>query len=290
MVKVIFDKIKQKWIVLPLYSKEGFYMDGYLHKNLILYKKMVRQNRDMPFVVSGMEGDGKTVLLHTILKFCDHSYNIKRCYMDGNNFLRGLIKEEKPYKSHGLDEAQEFTSRDAMNKWVKKCIEVVSKIRAKKLYWGMAIPSFFELEKYLAIHRSRFLIYVYAVKGNRGYFKFYNWERKKMLYLKGKKNYDYNAVKPNFIGSFTLDAFPFKWEDYDGIKIDSINSIQLNETQRNPKAILQRNVLLNHLIKDLKLMSAQKVAELLKSKYCGMDSTTIRKITKEMQEMSLSGD
>ena len=288
MVKVIFDKERRKWIELPPYSKNGFYMDGYLHKNLILYKKMVRQNRDMPFVISGMEGDGKTVLLHTILKFCDHSYNLKRCYMGGNDFLKGLIREQKTYKSHGLDEAQEFTSRDAMNKWTKKCIEVVSKIRAKQLYWGMAIPSFFELEKYLAIHRSRFLIYVYAVKGNRGYFRFYNWERKKLLYLKGKKSYDYNAVKPNFIGSFTLSAFPFKWDEYDKIKMESISSIKLTDGKVHTRPIAQRNILLNHIISELKVMSTHKTAKLLKSKGYGMDYGNIRQILQEFELLKLS--
>ena len=61
MVKVKFDKQRRKWITLDKFSKDGFYLDGYLHKNLILYKKMVRGNRDCPFVITGMEGDGKTV-------------------------------------------------------------------------------------------------------------------------------------------------------------------------------------------------------------------------------------
>jgi len=290
MVKVKFDKQRRKWITLDKYSKDGFYLDGYLHKNLILYKKMVRQNRDCPFVITGMEGDGKTVLLHTILKFLDHSYNMKRCYMEGDKFLHGLIKEEKPYKSHGLDEAQEFTSRDAMNKWVKKCINVVSKIRAKRLYWGMAIPSFFELEKYLAIHRTRFLIYVYAIKGNRGYFKFYNWEKKKLLYLKGKKGYDYTAVKPNFIGSFTLKGFPFKWEEYDEMKMNAIDSIELNEPKRNPNAIKQRNTLLHHVITTTKKFNAKNISELFKNKGCKLSSSTIRQIIQEISRNEPSQD
>ena len=63
---------------------------------------------------------------------------------------------------------------------------------------------FFDLDKYVALWRSRVLVHVYTAKDwERGFLAFYNIDKKKYLYMTGKKFYNYNNPKPNFIGRFT---------------------------------------------------------------------------------------
>jgi len=241
------------------YGDYTAYMDGYLQNNLELYKKMVKKKFDLFFVVTGREGVGKSVLCATILKYLDNSFNMDRCFMNGDDFIRALIEadgEKDKFKAFMFDEGQEFTSRSAVTKFNKLLVQVISKIRAKQLYIGICIPNFFELDKYGAIHRSNFLIQVYQDKrGKRGGFRFWNWERKKNLYLLGKKNYDYFCVPPNFRGFFTYSAFPFPQEEYDKLKFDAMQDIlkQLEDL----KGIMQRDTLIQYLYKECGLTPAE---------------------------------
>ena len=77
------------------------------------------------------------------------------------------------------------------------------------------MPTFFDLDKYVALWRSRALIHVYTGQNfQRGFFAFYNVDRKKQLYLEGKKFYSYYRPKANFIGRFvnhyTVDPEVYK--------------------------------------------------------------------------------
>jgi hypothetical protein len=67
----------------------------------------------------------------------------------------------------------------------------------------LILPSFFELPKFYALSRSHFLINV-QFKGEyeRGFFQFFGPQSKKFLYIKGKKEWDYSAQKPDFDGRF----------------------------------------------------------------------------------------
>ena len=57
------------------------------------------------------------------------------------------------------------------------------------------IPNFFQLPMSYAISRSVFLIDVKFVgEFDRGYFSFYNFNKKKNLYIRGKKAQDYDLT------------------------------------------------------------------------------------------------
>jgi hypothetical protein len=69
--------------------------------------------------------------------------------------------------------------------------------------------SYFDMNKYYSVHRTWFLLHVYFIpnmeseKFQRGYFEFYDFKKKKWMYLNNncRKFYDYGA-KPNFRGRF----------------------------------------------------------------------------------------
>ena len=82
-------------------------------------------------------------------------------------------------------------------------ISMLAEIRQKNLFVFVVMPCFFDLDKYVALWRSRVLIHVYTDGFKRGYFCFYNVDKKKELYMLGKKFYAYGKPKCNFYGRFT---------------------------------------------------------------------------------------
>jgi hypothetical protein len=99
---------------------------------------------------------------------------------------------------------------------------MLAEIRQKNLFVFVVMPTFFDLDKYVALWRSRALIHVYtAANFERGYFGFYNAERKKQLYILGKKFYSYAKPKDNFHGRFT-NFYPVDEKAYRAKKLESL--------------------------------------------------------------------
>lgn len=202
MPKVKF--IDNKWVQLEDRSKDGMYIDGYLKKNLDMARDVIKNDWDMLFVYDGYEGSGKSVKCMQDAFYCDPSLTLERVTFNPQDFKEAIIGA-KQYQAVVLDEAYGgLSSRGAMS-WVNQMIvQMLTVIRAKNLFVFIVLPSFFDLDKYVALWRSRALIHVYAEGGyKRGYFKFYNASSKKRMYVYGKKEYNYNAARPDFIGHFT---------------------------------------------------------------------------------------
>lgn len=186
-------------------TPKEYYMDGILVENLNTAKKEIHNDWDMIFGYDGPEGGGKSVKVIQDAYYCDPSDDLidRICF---NPFqFRQVIKKAKPYQAVIYDEAHSgLNSRAAMSFINRALVSMLTEIRQKNLFVFIVLPTFFDLDRYVAIWRTRALVHVYT-KGSfeRGYFAFFNNERKKELYLKGKKLYQYNVVSPNFIGRFT---------------------------------------------------------------------------------------
>jgi len=191
-----------------------FYMDGYLQSNLDSMKIAVANDWDMLLIVDGYEGVGKSFFAHQIAYYCDPTLSIDRVVFSPNDFI-ATIKSAKKYQAVIYDEAYGgLSSRGTISNINKSIVKVLTEIRQKNLFVFIVMPSFFELDKYPAIHRSRALLHVYA--GNemtRGFFRFYNMSKKKTLYMTGKKFYSYKGVKANFYGRFPK-FYPLDLEEY----------------------------------------------------------------------------
>jgi hypothetical protein len=90
----------------------------------------------------------------------------------------------------------------------------------------MVMPEFFDLPKGIAITRSIFLIdvgYSASKEGmfKRGSFRFYSRRHKKLLYMKGKKELNYNSHPYNFMGEFR-NFYPIDEEEYRKSKIEAL--------------------------------------------------------------------
>lgn len=183
---------------------KDFYMDGYLKSALDVAKSVVPKDWDMVFCCDGNEGSGKSVLIMQLAYYCDPTFNIERVCFTPQDFKKKIQLSSK-YQSIVYDEAYTgLSSRATMSLINRTLISMLAEIRQKNLFVFVVMPCFFDLDKYVALWRSRALFHVYTGENfQRGFFAFYNVDRKKDLYIHGKKFYSYSSPRPNFIGRFT---------------------------------------------------------------------------------------
>lgn len=212
----------------------GMYMDGTLKTNYDSAKKSIKKDWDMFFVIDGAEGSGKSVFTLQSAFYCDPTFNISRVTFSPDEFKRAILNA-KQYQAIVFDEAfSGLSSRRSMSGINHALVDMMAEIRQKNLFVFIVLPSFFELDKYAAIHRSRCLINVYHKRFKRGFFKFYSFRQKRIMYLNGKKSYDYKAGKVAFRGTFT-DFYPIDKEAYKQKKRKSLRSPDYDKYKGNRK-------------------------------------------------------
>jgi len=216
-------------------ESNGFYMDGYLRVNFDRAKEVIRKDWDMVIVYDGNEGSGKSVKAMQDAFFCDPTFNIDRIVFTPPD-LRKAIMSAKPYQAVLYDEAYTgLSSRATMSMINRSLISMLAEIRQKNLFVFVVMPCFFDLDKYVALWRSRVLIHVYTKNFQRGYFSFYNVDRKKDLYINGKKYYSYFKPKANFNGRFT-NFYPVDEKEY---RKKKKNSLLVREKKREEAEMMK---------------------------------------------------
>ncbi len=192
---------------------DGAYISENLAANLDILAKKICKDMHFLGIISGhdMVGDGKSTLLTQV--GCYLTWKINQKYKLNNTFTnKNLVFNSKKlvrrsfelpkYSVVALDEGDDLTTH-GMKKLAIRLKRYFRKCRQLNQIVLLILPSFFELPKFYALSRSHFLIDV-MFKGEyeRGYFNFYGPQSKKNLYLKGKKDWDYQAQKPDFDGRF----------------------------------------------------------------------------------------
>lgn len=184
-------------------TKEQYSMDGYLNSNLKIAKEVIKKDWDMLFVVDGAEGSGKSIMAMQMAKFCDPTLTLDRVVFTPTDFRKAIINAKR-YQAVVYDEAYTgLSSRATMSMINRALVTMLAEIRQKNLFVFVVMPCFFDLDKYVALWRSRGLMHVYTGRNfERGYFCFFNVDRKKQLYINGKRFYSYARPKSNFFGRF----------------------------------------------------------------------------------------
>lgn len=192
---------------------DGAYINEYLAKNLDTMAKKIADDMTFLGIICGhdMVGDGKSTMLTQVGSYLTWKINqlhgTNNTFTDKNMVMRGKdisqVSLELPkYSVIGLDEGDDLTTH-GMKELAIKLKRYFRKCRQLNQIIIIILPSFFELPKFYALNRSHFLIDVYFEKEfSRGYFSFYSPSSKKMLYLKGKKEWNYEAWRPDFKGRF----------------------------------------------------------------------------------------
>lgn len=237
-------------VKIPLKYPDGnthiLVIDGYLKELLDGFKNAVlNHNTSVVMVTDGRSGMGKTTLFNQIGIYLDSNYNLSQVYYTPEEFLAGL-SHAKPGSFHLFDEAMLISNRAAMSQINKMVIQAMSMIRSKRIYVGFAVNSIFDLDRNLAISRADVLFHVYGEHlYSRGSFTAFfkakdGTDRLKMLYLLGKKYYDYSKPKANFFASFPSD-FVLDEIKYEEQKQAGINRFLLGKTSEHGKTIESRN-------------------------------------------------
>ena len=249
-------------------TNKNYYMDGYLKNALDTAKKVIRKDWDMVFAVDGSEGTGKSVISQQIAYYCDPSLTNDQIVFTPNTFRQAITKA-KPYTSVIYDEAYTgLSSRATMSMINRTLISMLAEIRQKNLFVFVVMPTFFDLDKYVALWRSRALIHVYIGDNfQRGYFAFYNSKKKKDLYINGKKFYNYSKPRPNFVGRFTN----FYTVDEKEYKKNKRNSL-IDREKRKEEEIIKRQIedALFERLQDLK----ENIPHSLKRKILSLPEST----------------
>lgn len=175
--------------------KEIPYIDPVIIPELDKIKKRVLfKDMDYVGVFDGDEGTGKSVLAMQICKYLDPNFNIDQIVFTSDQFL-ALIKSEKIKKGSAvlLDEAYNAAnSRAAMSEVNRAMVAVATEMRQRNLFVFFVLPSFFDLDRALAVHRTRSLFHVYFTNDyDRGQYVVFPKDLKRELYLTGKKKYSY---------------------------------------------------------------------------------------------------
>jgi hypothetical protein len=174
-----------------------FYMNDRL--NNVLEKKLIpdlkNKDKDAVIVIDGGEGAGKSTLAFQIGKKVDQTLDLNRVTFNAEEFRAAILKAKKG-QCVIYDEAfTGLSSRAALSGVNRVLVSLMMQMRQKNLFVIVVLPTFFLLEKYVALFRTRILIHVYENKGIRGYFRIYNRKKKKNLYLMGKQSLSYSGKK-----------------------------------------------------------------------------------------------
>jgi len=186
-----------------------YHIDDRLKGNLDnkIIPDLQKKDKDCFIAVDGAEGAGKSTLALQLGKYVDPTLTLDRVCFDSEDFRRKVLHAKKG-QCVVFDEAfVGLSSRASLSKVNTALVSMMMQARQKNLFVIIVLPTFFLLDKYVAIWRSRSLIHVFESGGRRGYFKVYNRKKKKLLYLKGKQTYSYltkgkNKIETSFRGRF----------------------------------------------------------------------------------------
>lgn len=174
--------------------------------------KVVRGDLDRIFLIDGGEGGGKSTLALQLAYHIDPTLCLDDVIFNGVDLqkrIRYLAEQKIKHKAIIFDEAfNGLSSKAALSKMNRELVRLFMECRQLNLFIFIVLPSFFLLEKYVAIFRSHCLFHVYISKKDPKvrYYKVYNKKLKKFLYINGQKHLSYykprNKLSYRFFGKF----------------------------------------------------------------------------------------
>jgi len=192
----------------------GAYIDGTLASNLDILAKKITNDMHFCGLVTGHDGvrNGKTTVASQIGTYLTWKINqlhgTNLTFTDKNIVMQGKNLDKTSFENpqHSvivLDEGDDLVTHGSkqlavsLKRYFRKCGQLNQILI-------LILPSFFELPKFFALNRTHFLIDTkFHGEFERGTYSFYSSRNKKLLYLKGKRDWNYEAYKHDFGGAFT---------------------------------------------------------------------------------------
>jgi len=202
---------KKEWIELEKYKEKEYNgylvlrIDRMLLEKLRNIKKLQKNLFDAHILIDGKRRTGKSTLAKTIAYFFTPTLSIKN-FISGLSDAQNVIEQVKDESAIIFDEGSlTFGSLDARKKANRQLLKLIDVIGVKRLVCIYCMPTFFDLNKAIAVSHSLFLLHVYTSN-------YFGTRKKRMLYAIGKKNYNsYLKPRSDFIGRFP--DFQTKFED-----------------------------------------------------------------------------
>lgn len=248
-------RVCQDWFPVGTYKGQreaGFYMDDNLKQQIDLLIKNVVRDWDFTIVITG-GGEvrvGKSVLGLQIMAYWTHQveqvHGIKVPFNAKTNIvfqwnklieMGNSLGEKSKYCALSYDEAGEtMEGSKSATRELRAVRDYLRECGQYNFLNLLILPEFFDLPKGVAITRSIFLLDVsYAANEDgifeRGHFKFYSRRNKKQLYIKGKKELNYNAHPYNFSGRF-FNFYPINEQEYRESKREALKNRETNSRDR----------------------------------------------------------
>jgi hypothetical protein len=267
---------------------DGF-IDGYTKSVLDTAKRKLKDDFDWIFIVDGRERSGKSVVAQQCAKYVDPTFCLDRICFTPDEFSNAIINAEK-FSAVVYDEAYGgMSSRAAMSEINRTLMSMLAEIGQKNLFVFIVLPCFFEIDKYAGVWRSAGLFHVYlGDEFSRGQYAFWNYQKKKLLYILGKKFYSYSRPKPNFIARFNR-GYSVDEQEYRQKKLASLKAREKKREEhvigdKKPeegvmavKARKQRNMLIGKL-------AGQGISVVEISKSIGLNESAVREAIVEYKK------
>jgi hypothetical protein len=273
----------------------NYYLEDWVKRKIDekIIPSLKQKDKDYLICVDGAERSGKSTLAMQIGRYIDPTLDLSRIVFSAEEFKAAIHRAQKGQVVIFDEAFTGLSSRASLSLVNKYLVSLMMQMGQKNLCVILVLPTFFLLDKYAAIFRSKILFHVYENKTRRGYFRVYNQRKKKQLWFLGKKDYSYKVRtknRGNFYGKFALgdDSIEKKYRE--------MKNKALGDTEKNPmtnqfiKYMEQRNHLLYIMKKETKL-SSHKMEKLLKSYNFSMTYSQIRLIcNKYIKNKSLTDE
>ena len=225
---------------VKLSSGHEIYLDSYLVNALDSLIYNVKNDWDFVIIITGdrMVRTGKSVLAINICAYLADKlktkYNLNNIFFDSQEMI-DKVHDFPQYSVIHYDEGREGLAANKSGQQLQKDIlDYFAECGQLNHVFVVVLPDYFELKENMAVARSECLINVYrnsrevevdiykdgqkkpVVKFDRGYFEFFNRDRKESLYDRAKstRRKSYSLIKANFRGRFTNNYGPIDEEGY----------------------------------------------------------------------------
>lgn len=213
--------------------------------------KVLIGNQDRVYVISGREGLGKSTLAMQLAYVLDPTVSVDSIVFSSKQF-EDKIRTLDKFKALIYDESfSGLSSKGSISKENKRLVQLLMMCRQRNLFIFIVLPSFFLLEKYVALFRATALFNVLVSKKNfkLRFYKVYNYQKKKELYILGRGLMDYSRPRIAKSHRFYAKIPPtIDIKAYEKKKLASFTERAIEEPEES-KYIKQRNQLIIHYYK-----------------------------------------
>ena len=139
-----------------------YYMDDRLKKNLDekVIPDLKKRDKDIVLLFDGHEGVGKTTLGIQVGKYIDPTLDVSRIVFGAEDFRDAILKAKQGQVVIYDEAFTGLSARSSLSGVNKILVSLMMQMRQKNLCVIIILPTFFLLDKYVSIFRSKALIHV----------------------------------------------------------------------------------------------------------------------------------